>query len=369
MRLKESKDDIEALAPWHGIAPAKSGCVLIVGLFLAAASASHISRNALASGFRDVHRKPDTSAFRLIWASANTVPAIAVTCTQDSQRSRSRETSESDADTPEFLRIQLREDADKPEDSSSKKTDEGWFIHRLMSDSQSGPTEIKVLLPDQMEAGKRYPVLYVLPVEANNEHHYGDGLTEVKRCDIHNKHSLICVAPTFAHLPWYADHPTDKSIRQESYFVKEVIPLVERLYPARAERSGRWLMGFSKSGWGAWNLLARHPTVFDRAAAWDAPVDMSRFDLYGAGQIFGTQDHFETYRLLPALKKCTPLLDTPPRLVLTGYDNFRSEHETAHQQLNEWKIPHLYRDGPKRKHTWNSGWVEEAVELLAGLKH
>ena len=321
MGLKDSKDYVEALAARHGIAPAKAGCFgfLVVGLILAVATASTVAQG----------HSSDAE-------------------TTDDRCRQGRVTAESVSMPPGFLRIQLREAANEPDVSAGTKADEGWFVHRLMSDFQAGPTEIKVLLPDRMEAGKRYPVLYVLPVEANNEHHYGDGLAEIKRCDIHNKHNLICVAPTFAHLPWYADHPTDKSIRQESYFVKEVVPLVERLYPARAKRVGRWLLGFSKSGWGAWSLLARHPDVFDRAAAWDAPVDMARFDLYGAGQVFGTQEHFETYRLLPTLKKCTSLLDLPPRLVLTGYDSFRSEHETAHKQLDEWKIPHVYRDGPKR---------------------
>ena len=262
MGLKDSKDYVEGLAARHGIAPAKGGClgVLVVGLILAVATASTVAQG----------HSSDAE-------------------TTDDRCRQGRVTAESVSIPPEFLRIQLREAANEPDVSAGTKADEGWFVHRLMSDFQAGPTEIKVLLPDRMEAGKRYPVLYVLPVEANNEHHYGDGLAEIKRCDIHNKHNLICVAPTFAHLPWYADHPTDKSIRQESYFVKEVVPLVERLYPARAERTGRWLLGFSKSGWGAWSLLARHPDVFDRAAAWDTPTDMSLFDLYGAGQVFGTQ--------------------------------------------------------------------------------
>jgi hypothetical protein len=245
------------------------------------------------------------------------------------------------------------------------KSTNGWFVHRVTSERQAGPTEVKVLLPDRMEPGRRYPVLYALPVEAGNEQKYGDGLAEVKRCDIHNKYGLICVAPTFAHLPWYADHPTDKSMQQESYFVEDVVPLVDRMYATQANRRGRWLLGFSKSGWGAWSLLARHPGLFDRAAAWDAPLEMSRFDLYGAGPVFGNQDHFETYRVLPALKNCEALRDSPARLVLTGYDNFRSHHVAAHAKLVEWKIPHVYRDGPQRKHVWNSGWIEEAVELLA----
>ena len=180
--------------------------------------------------------------------------------------------------------------------------------------------------------------------------------------------AAIFVAPTFSRLPWYADHPTDQSIRQETYFVKDVVPLVDRLYATQANRDGRWLLGFSKSGWGAWSLLVRHPDLFGRAAAWDAPLEMHRYDLYGAGQVFGTQTHFDTYRVLPALKQSDALLQSPTRLVLTGYDNFRSQHETAHGKLDDWKIPHVYRDGPQRKHVWDSGWVPEAVELLAGLK-
>ena len=254
--------------------------------------------------------------------------------------------------------------ADETAISSGEKSPEGWIMHTVESEFQAMPTEIRVLLPDKLDPAQRHHVLYVLPVEAARESHYGDGLAEVKRCDLHNKHGLICVAPTFAHLPWYADHPTDKSIRQEAYFVKVVVPFIDRSYPALANQESRWLLGFSKSGWGAWSLLARHPALFSRAAAWDAPLDMQRFDHYGAAQVFGTQEHFETYRVLPALTKSPALATSPPRLVLTGYDSFRSHHETAHRLLDEGKIPHIYRDGPKLKHVWNSGWVEEAVELL-----
>ncbi len=273
--------------------------------------------------------------------------------------------------------------------SPGEKSVEGWMTHRVESEFQAQPTEIRVLLPDKLDPAKRHPVLYVLPVEAGRESKYGDGLAEVKRCDLHNKHGLICVAPTFAHLPWYADHSTDKTIRQETYFVKVVVPFIDRTYqhrrmdapsvrsqadsdgrgvhPTHDEKESRWLLGFSKSGWGAWSLLARHPDLFGKAAAWDAPLDMPRFDLYGAGAIFGTQEHYETYRVLPVLAKSPAFASPPSRLVLTGYDNFRSQHETAHRLLDAAKIPHVYRDGPKLKHIWNSGWVEEAVELLAGL--
>lgn len=251
---------------------------------------------------------------------------------------------------------------------AAERSPEGWLIHRRKSECQAGPTEIKVLLPSRLEPGRKYPVLYVLPVEANNDQRYGNGLAEILRGDLHNKYGLICVAPTFAHLPWYADHPTDKSIRQETYFVKEVVPFVQANYPVETRAGGRWLLGFSKSGWGAWSLLVRHPDLFGQAAAWDAPLAMPRFDQYGAGQVFGTQEHFEKYRILPAIQKSEVLANTPPRLVLTGFDNFREHHQIAHQQLEEWRVRHQYRDGPQRKHVWGSGWVEEAVALLASMK-
>lgn len=56
------------------------------------------------------------------------------------------------------------------------------------------------------------------------------------------------VAPTFSQVPWYADHPTDLKIRQETYFINVVLPLVEQTYPAQKSPDGRLLLGFSKSG-------------------------------------------------------------------------------------------------------------------------
>jgi S-formylglutathione hydrolase FrmB len=241
---------------------------------------------------------------------------------------------------------------------------QGIRVHRVQSEYQGAATEIRVLLPDRLEPGKRYPVLYVLPVEALREDRYGDGLDECRRLDLADKYGLICVAPTFSHLPWYADHPADPRIRQEAYFLKVVLPLVESEYPAMAQRDGRLLVGFSKSGWGAFSLLLRHPETFGRAAAWDAPLMMESPGKYGSGAIFGTQENFERYRLTRLLSEKSASLRGPPRLIHLGYGNFREHHEAADRLMRELGIPRVYRDGPKRPHTWNSGWLEEAVALL-----
>lgn len=248
--------------------------------------------------------------------------------------------------------------------SAAATDDQGFLVHEVESPYQSGKTQIRVLLPDDLKKDKKYPVIYVLPVEAKTESRYGDGLIEVKKYDLHNKHQAIFVAPTFAQLPWYADHPTDPLVRQESYFVKAVVPAVEKNYPAIAEPQGRLLLGFSKSGWGAWSLLLWHPDTFGRAAAWDAPLMMDRFGKYGNTGIFATQDNFEKYRITDLLKANAAKLQAEARLILTGYGGFHEEHLQAHALLEELKVPHLYRDGPQRKHDWHSGWVAETVELL-----
>ena len=240
-------------------------------------------------------------------------------------------------------------------------------IHVVESEYQKGKTEIRVLLPDKLEKDVRCPVIYVLPVEPKNETRFGDGLVEIKQLGLHNKRRVIFVAPTFSDWPWYADHPTDVTIRQETHLLKMVVPFVEKTYPAITEAPGRLLLGFSKSGWGAWSLLLRHPDIFGKAVAWDAPLMMDKPGSHGSGTIFGTPENFEQYQVTKLLEQRAADLGKEKRLILPGVGNFgdfRHQHENMHKLLNEKKIPHVYIDGPVRKHDWHSGWVEEGVKQL-----
>jgi S-formylglutathione hydrolase FrmB len=248
---------------------------------------------------------------------------------------------------------------------SAAKTDaDGFTAHEVVSPFQAGKTRIRVLLPDNHQPRPLCPAIYVLPVEAADERRYGDGLVEVKKRGLHNKHRAIFVAPTFSHLPWYADHPSDPAIRQETYFLEVVVPFVEKTYPVLAGPRGRLLLGFSKSGWGAWSLLLRHPDRFGRAAAWDAPLALDHPGPYGSGAIFGTPENFEKYHVGRLLAQKAAALGHRSRLILTGFDSFRRDHRQIHAQLDALEISHVYRDGPRRTHDWHSGWLSEAAELL-----
>src|SRR5262249_47784077 len=122
--------------------------------------------------------------------------------------------------------------------SEATRDAEGVLVHTVESEFQDKPTTIRVLLPGKLEKDKRYRVVYVLPVEAGEGRQFGDGLREVQKLGLHDKYGLIFVLPTFARLPWYADHPTDKKIRQESYLLEVVIPFVEKSYPVVARPEG-----------------------------------------------------------------------------------------------------------------------------------
>jgi len=257
--------------------------------------------------------------------------------------------------------------ADELAASISKATEnDGVYVHTVECPFQAGRTQIRVVLPQPMKANHKYPVIYVLPVEAQTESRYGDGLKEVIHNQLPNKYQVIFVAPTFSQLPWYADHPTERSIRQESYLLNVVLPFIEAQYPAHTAASHRLLLGFSKSGWGAWTLLLRHPNFFGRAAAWDAPLMMDRVGKYGTTAVFATQENFEKYRVTDLLRLKAEAMAHTNRLILLGYGNFREEHHQAHALMEVLKIPHEYRDGPRRTHDWHSGWLAEAVELLVG---
>jgi hypothetical protein len=193
------------------------------------------------------------------------------------------------------------------------------FFHKIVSSFQEGQKHARVLLPDKLQTGQRYPVIYVLPVEAWKGSQYGDGLREIRARNLHNRHKTIFVAPTFARLPWYADHPTDPLKGQETYFLKVVIPLIERTYPALAEPGGRLLLGFSKSGWEAWSLLLRHPEIFGRAAAWDAPLMMSWPSPYDSVDSFVTRENFANYEIERLVEERGKNLGAQTRLMLAGY--------------------------------------------------
>ncbi len=257
---------------------------------------------------------------------------------------------------------------------SSKKPffnkDEGFWEVELDSEYESGPTKVSILLPDNMPTnGEKLPVLYILPVIIKIGE-YGDGLIEAKKANLSNKYGIICVRPCFSSIPWYGDHATNPKIRHESYLLKLLVPLIDSLYPTQANAEGRWLLGFSKSGWGAFTLLMRNPDIFGYAAAWDVPFMLDGEDSsknwgpMGLQVNFGTKEKMQQSLPTKLAEKHSAWLSEKIRLVVGVGKFWESQSIGYHNYLNELKIPHVYRPDLVFKHRWDTGWFTPLVEDL-----
>lgn len=222
---------------------------------------------------------------------------------------------------------------------------------------------IQILMPETHSATKRarLPVVFVLPVEAHRESRWGDPIKQLLGAKLVERFPAIYVVPTFGQLPWYGDHPTQPTTRQESHFIKAVVPLVDKALPSLGTRESRYLIGFSKSGFGAWSLFLRHPDLFHKAVAWDAPLTVETSQRYGMRTVFPTDQDLAPYRITHSVAS-RPRAVRPGELLLCGYGNFRQQHRSMHLWLLQHGISHDYRDGPARRHHWDSGWLTEAIQ-------
>ena len=243
--------------------------------------------------------------------------------------------------------------------------------YRIASPFQSDATSLRVLTPDNLDLSKEYKVLYILPVIENDNRRFGDGLLEMQKYNYHNTHQLICIAPEFSSMPWYADHATNMGKQDESHLLKTVIPYIDDILPTLKSKQGRLLIGFSKSGWGALTLLLRNPEVFDKAVGWDIGIRIDTEDLDASkmkekiDRDFGTRENFEKYRISTLLKEKVSQLGAAPRLFYYNVEGKRGWGGTKiHQLMVEMGIPHRYLYEPKRKHLRDSGWIPEAVTFL-----
>ncbi len=256
-----------------------------------------------------------------------------------------------------------------------------YRTHELTSPYLGGQNPLHVLLPDHLGADERCRVLYVLPVEAGEGRKYGDAMATIRDLDLHNRLRLICVMPTFDTLPWYADHASDPAIRHDRHIVDVVVPFIDSFYPTLGAASGRLLLGFSKSGWGAVCLISRHPDLFDSAGTWDAPLLMGpeMFGIWGTGAHYGTRENFAANLPSRLLAENAAAFRGRCRIVHAGKWGFGTGSDPAfpytgpshlegfHELMDGLAIKHVYLPDLHVPHTWNAAWVEPVVMSLTEL--
>ncbi len=234
-------------------------------------------------------------------------------------------------------------------------------------DNGPGSQVMRVLAPTHPAPGMPHNFLYVLPVQPQLGDTYSDGLATLRKLDAQDQYNLTIIEPTFAIDPWYADNPDNPNVRYETFMTTEIVPWVEK-HLATTGHEQNWLIGFSKSGLGAQDLILKHPGIFALAASWDFPADMSSYDGFGADTAasYGTNANFQAnYRLTPAFVKARsgPFL-RQDRIWIGGNRKFPAGVSYYAKLLARIGIQ-FTREAPRfMYHRWDSGWVPDALAAL-----
>jgi hypothetical protein len=237
----------------------------------------------------------------------------------------------------------------------------------ISADDGGGPQVLRVLSPSDPAKGVAHNFLFVLPVEAGLGTTYGDGLATVQAANAQNKYNLTVIEPSFAIDPWYANSPGKPNLQYETFMTSELEPWV-KAHLATTGHEQIWLIGFSKSGLGAQDLLLKHPSLFTLAASWDFPADMPNYDEFGASEEeeYGTNaNYLANYRLTAAFVKAhkTPFT-VVDRIWIGGYNRFETGVADYGSLLTSQGMVHTTEKPDLMAHRWDSGWLPLALSAL-----
>ncbi|MGP0069870.1 MAG: alpha/beta hydrolase [Isosphaeraceae bacterium] len=163
----------------------------------------------------------------------------------------------------------------------------------------------------------------------------------------------------------------------EDDLLKDIIGLVERTFPVKAEREGRAIGGLSMGGYGAVKLGLKHPEVFASVNSHSGAVGFlaesvkkykessPEFErIFGKSPAGGPEDPF-------AISQRTDHGRIPKIRLDCGTEDFLlGQNRAFHQHLDSLHFPHEYQEFPGG-HDW-AYWdnhVQEAIPFHARNLH
>jgi chemotaxis methyl-accepting protein methylase len=235
------------------------------------------------------------------------------------------------------------------------------------------PFAVRVLAPDHPSMNYQHSFLFDLPVEPGlAQSTYGNGLDELQRLGVHNRYNTTIVEPIFSIDPWYADNPSDTTINFETFMSKYLLTWVDRNF-ATSGAEKNLLVGFSKSGYGALDLLFKYSSLFDAAAAFDFPADMTAYDEFGSSSSrnYGTDTNFQNnYRLTnDFIDTWKAPFTTAERVWISEGPSYQAHVANFSALLTSQGVSHTLSIQTNNAHTWSGGWLSDAVSGLFGLEH
>ncbi|MFD7137226.1 hypothetical protein [Streptomyces sp. NPDC059894] len=239
----------------------------------------------------------------------------------------------------------------------------GTRLVLLDSPFQRPGTQVTVIWPEQ----RVRRVVLALPVEKSDGRKYGHSLAEIGRLPAHLRDGTVFAAPTFSESPWLVNHATRADCQQEDHLVRVVVPTVLALLGGQA-RPPVHLLGFSKGGFAALNLLTRHPGLFAVASVWDASLLSDRPPHPQLVDVAGSPSRLDEYDVRQNLRRQAAALQGTRRIALGGIGTLEADWRAGRRLLEALGIPHdAYRDAPA-DHRWDTAWLAPALQHLLALE-
>lgn len=254
---------------------------------------------------------------------------------------------------------------------------------QLSSTILKKPVSYSVYLPhDYEKTTRKFPVLFLLHGFTDNETawiQFGElGRLADNVIASGDATPMIVVMPD-AGVSWYMNS-ADGSMKYEDFFVKELIPYIDKTYRTRAVKESRAIAGLSMGGFGSLLYAIKYPDLFAACVPLSSGVflqqELLKMDQGTWDEVFGLpygaalkdsqrfSAHFLENDILTLVEKTnTEVLKKTEYYIDCGDKDFLIKGNMAlHSLLIEKEVPHEFRVR-NGEHNWTY-WRESLPEVL-----
>ena len=218
--------------------------------------------------------------------------------------------------------------------------------------SVKGSFMTTIVIPDShAESSKKYPVIYLLH-GYGGDHNTWPQIVPLGRSS--DSLQVMFVCPDGKNC-WYLDSPEGPSCRFETFFIKELLPFVDKNYRALPDMRGRAIVGFSMGGHGALTLLAKYPDKFLGACSIAGIMDLTEFPHeWELASVLGPCGRFRQRWLeCSAISQTARFMGKSKTIILDcGAKDFAlNGNRKEHALLQKAGVQHEYEEHPG-SHDW-----------------
>lgn len=250
-----------------------------------------------------------------------------------------------------------------------------WSMNSVINGLPGSGQTIQVLVPDSPAPGYQRSILLAL----NAGPFDFSGITLIHNLGLQNTYNATVITPSMSTAPCYADNPVSPQVQFET-FLLELAAWAKATYGTAG--TAVYLVGFSKSAFGAHTLIFRNPAVFGKAAGWDFPAMIT--DINGddatAGTTwsdgtsnflanYGTDANYQKYRLSSAnIAAWAAASDfgAEKRIWTGGYFMFGADVQAFFGVETGAGVRHDEFYSLDVSHDWHADWLQPALQALYG---